>query len=324
MSNYESKLGEWLKYVQQSVEGNTDQAAPENKEQPKPEAKPEQQTRNEPDRLIMCDRLGRVISDEAAGVDPASIIADPSLIERRPEITDRRAGVFEDSDVPDVEDFLPFLKDSQPRRKELPPLEPRMPEPKTPEPTVDSVSMTPLEPINPDQGELFSEGTGEPKPIIRQPEKSPVVQPSEQAQPAIPAQPAKPLQPVRPMHPKAEAPKPTIAESVEIGEMWAKLPRHIQLLMGQASQEVAQNSYKQFKETREELIARLLDPTLSLEETARILNVCPTTVRRYTNRGVLTHIRTAGNQRRFRLSDVLAFLESQPSVIDSDIAGEMN
>ncbi len=75
--------------------------------------------------------------------------------------------------------------------------------------------------------------------------------------------------------------------------------------------EVAEASYEAFKETREELIRRLLDPELSLEEVSRILNVCPTTVRRYTNRGLLGHHRTAGNQRRFRLSDVLAFLESQ-------------
>lgn len=64
-------------------------------------------------------------------------------------------------------------------------------------------------------------------------------------------------------------------------------------------------------ETREELIQRLLDPHLTLQETAKLLNVCPTTVRRYTNRGLLAHYRTPGNQRRFRLSDVLAFMERQ-------------
>lgn len=77
--------------------------------------------------------------------------------------------------------------------------------------------------------------------------------------------------------------------------------------------ETAQASYRTFKESREELLRRLLDPVLSLEDTARILNVCPTTVRRYTNRGLLKHFRTGGNQRRFRLSDVLAFLESRSS-----------
>jgi hypothetical protein len=34
-------------------------------------------------------------------------------------------------------------------------------------------------------------------------------------------------------------------------------------------------------------------------------------VRRYTNRGWLRHFRTEGNQRRFRLSDIVAFLEEQ-------------
>jgi len=65
------------------------------------------------------------------------------------------------------------------------------------------------------------------------------------------------------------------------------------------------------KESREELIERLLDPTLTLSETATLVGVCPTTVRRYTKRGVLKCFRTPGNQRRFRLSDVLDFIERQ-------------
>jgi excisionase family DNA binding protein len=93
-------------------------------------------------------------------------------------------------------------------------------------------------------------------------------------------------------------------------EMWDRLPKHVQLLVGMHPTEIAQRSYKKFRESREDLVQRLLDPTISLEETARILNVCPTTVRRYTNRDALKHLRTAGNQRRFRLSDVLAFMES--------------
>jgi excisionase family DNA binding protein len=64
-------------------------------------------------------------------------------------------------------------------------------------------------------------------------------------------------------------------------------------------------------ETREELLSRLLDPVLTLEETARMLDVCPTTVRRYTNRGILPHERSKGNQRRFKLSSVLAFMQRQ-------------
>ena len=64
------------------------------------------------------------------------------------------------------------------------------------------------------------------------------------------------------------------------------------------------------KETREQLLQRLLDPLISLKEAAKLLDVCPTTVRRYTNKGLLKHCRTAGNQRRFKLSDVLSFLEA--------------
>ena len=67
------------------------------------------------------------------------------------------------------------------------------------------------------------------------------------------------------------------------------------------------------KESREGLVERLLDPTLTLSETATLLGVCPTTVRRYTKRGVLNCFRTPGNQRRFRLSDVLDFIEQQQS-----------
>ena len=61
--------------------------------------------------------------------------------------------------------------------------------------------------------------------------------------------------------------------------------------------------------TRDELVERLLDPTLTLQETALLLGVCPTTVRRYTNRGALRCMRTPGNQRRFRISDILEFME---------------
>jgi excisionase family DNA binding protein len=62
-------------------------------------------------------------------------------------------------------------------------------------------------------------------------------------------------------------------------------------------------------ESREELVQRLMDPVLTLEEAATLLDVCPTTVRRYTNRGVLKCYRTPGNQRRFRLSEIMSFME---------------
>jgi excisionase family DNA binding protein len=99
----------------------------------------------------------------------------------------------------------------------------------------------------------------------------------------------------------------------------ARQRRHWDLLGEIRSQDVAQNSYKSpFRETREQLVQRLLDPPLTLEEAARLLGVCPTTVRRYTNKNQLRHFRTGGNQRRFRLSDVLEFMDSRSSEIEAD------
>jgi len=62
---------------------------------------------------------------------------------------------------------------------------------------------------------------------------------------------------------------------------------------------------------REELIEKLLDPVISLEEAATLIGVCKTTVRRYTNKGELKCIRTPGQQRRFKLGHVLAFVKKR-------------
>lgn len=73
------------------------------------------------------------------------------------------------------------------------------------------------------------------------------------------------------------------------------------------------------QETREELLDRLLDPELTLAETAKLLEVCPATVRRYADKGILPHHRTPGNQRRFKLRHVLEYLERQDrSVLDDE------
>lgn len=93
-------------------------------------------------------------------------------------------------------------------------------------------------------------------------------------------------------------------------QTWQNLPKNIEFLCSFYDDSVTSNYYRgDFKETREELINRLLNPELSLEETSRLLGVCPATVRRYTNRGWLTHHRTQGGQRRFWLSDVVKFVE---------------
>jgi len=68
---------------------------------------------------------------------------------------------------------------------------------------------------------------------------------------------------------------------------------------------------KSARKTREHLIENLLDPVITLDEAAVILNVCKTSVRRYTNAGKLECLRTPGNQRRFKLSTVLEFLEEK-------------
>src|SRR2546422_11291272 len=54
-----------------------------------------------------------------------------------------------------------------------------------------------------------------------------------------------------------------------------------------------------------------MDPDLTLHETAAILSLSKATLRRYTDQGKLPCRRTAGGQRRFKLSEVLALLEHQ-------------
>jgi excisionase family DNA binding protein len=89
-----------------------------------------------------------------------------------------------------------------------------------------------------------------------------------------------------------------------------QLPKTVTFLSSVFDDDVTAHYYVgEFKETREEMIERLLDPQLSLEETSRILGVCPATVRRYTNRGWLNHHRTSGGQRRFKLSDIVMFVD---------------
>ncbi len=63
--------------------------------------------------------------------------------------------------------------------------------------------------------------------------------------------------------------------------------------------------------SREEILERLVNPTLTLEEAAKVMGVCKATVRRYTAKGILPHYRTPGNQRRFKLNDIINFLENQ-------------
>jgi excisionase family DNA binding protein len=113
----------------------------------------------------------------------------------------------------------------------------------------------------------------------------------------------------RPRRAKQNAPsEPKIDPALQT--VWETLPKNIEFLCSFYDDSVTANYYRgEFKESRQELIKRLLDPELTLEETSRLLGVCPATVRRYTNRHWLAHHRTNGGQRRFRLSDIVRFVE---------------
>lgn len=96
----------------------------------------------------------------------------------------------------------------------------------------------------------------------------------------------------------------------ELEQVWQHLPKSVVFLTSFFDDQVTANYYgKGFRETRNDLIKRILDPELSLEEVSRLLGVCPATVRRYTNRGWLNHHRTTGGQRRFRLSNLVKFVD---------------
>jgi excisionase family DNA binding protein len=101
-----------------------------------------------------------------------------------------------------------------------------------------------------------------------------------------------------------------VEQNSEVEELWQNFPKYIHFLGAFFNDDVTSHYYRgEFKETRQELIRRLLDPELSLEEASRLLGVCPATVRRYTNRKWLAHHRTKGGQRRFRLSGLVKFVE---------------
>ncbi len=129
-----------------------------------------------------------------------------------------------------------------------------------------------------------------------------------------------------------------IRSSADQGKSTVILPPYemLQKLMMESEEEdfeVAGRYYKRpFRQSRKSLIERLLDPVLSLEEASRLLNVSPAAVRRYTNRGVLSCIRKESSaqkeerdssiretrQRRFRLSDLLLFLQRHAELLETE------
>ena len=116
---------------------------------------------------------------------------------------------------------------------------------------------------------------------------------------------------------KLSAPRPRMAGGTKknvidpkMKELIENLPRNLEFLAQFYDDDVTAKYYNhKFKESRYDLMRRLLDPELTLEEVSRLLGVCPATIRRYTNRGWLEHHRTKGGQRRFRLSAVAKHVE---------------
>lgn len=112
----------------------------------------------------------------------------------------------------------------------------------------------------------------------------------------------------RPRRAKIDKDPPPLEDSFKV--LLEHLPKNINFLGTFYNDSVTSNYYNHdFKEPREDLIRRLLDPEITLEEVSRLLGVCPATVRRYTNRGWIEHHRTKGGQRRFRLSNVVSFVD---------------
>ena len=359
MPNYDFKLGEWFKQVEKKEKELKAKKVPDSEaavDEPVSVVENKTATGGSEIRNVKIESPAAAASPTVvATIESEGVAADTRLVESEQQAEEsdlppahRRGAdvtLFDGSDVPDVEDFFSFL--SRPRSAE--PADVVQEEPKESIPERPRPEFNRPEPLKPGRPEVqeskgaisgdLSEGTGEPRPIVRdaqpqilsgskpdtdqeakaQPVVAPTPQPKVESAPvarvevntesAVTAEPAD-----EPQQTAAKAIKivtPSTEES-NVQANWDRIPHHLQTLFSSPDSEIAQNSYKTFKESRGELIQRLLDPVISLEEAARVLNVCPTTVRRYTNRGVLHHIRTAGNQRRFRLSDVLVFMENGP------------
>lgn len=60
-------------------------------------------------------------------------------------------------------------------------------------------------------------------------------------------------------------------------------------------------------ESRRKLMEKLMNPSLSLEETSLLLDIAKSTIRNYTKSGILSCTRTPGGQRRFYLSEIVKF-----------------
>lgn len=109
--------------------------------------------------------------------------------------------------------------------------------------------------------------------------------------------------------PELSGPRPRKRSKTEPTKPSPSVPEELRSLVGLGNDALLDKYYQRSRgESKEQILSRITNPELSLEEAAKLLGVCPATVRRYTNKGWLRHHRTKGNQRRFRLSDIAEFV----------------
>jgi len=161
------------------------------------------------------------------------------------------------------------------------------------------------------------------RPLASMPRYSPIEEPAVEPEPEPVSEPepepvSEPVQAVP--EPVVEPPKPAVTPPVEKKEPKKRGRKKKTesdepgLFAKDVSEHQAINRQRLAKKSRierEELIEKLLDPVISLEEAATLIGVCKTTVRRYTNKGELECLRTPGSQRRFKLSQVLEFVKNR-------------
>lgn len=313
-------LEDWFKYLeQQYVDERAQKEAKSSEEQPEQKQEP---ARPEP----VTSRVETPPAQEAKREEtPKARPAPPPRPLQQVQV--------EEVSVPDPADYIFTLRRaaSEPAASSAEPAvaeeEVRSETTEPAEPPVIQPVVQPTAPAAGDDGNALRNLEATPPapqitaPAMQEPEEPPVEERGEQvaeptaeeAKPETVDRRAEPIQRAKPLKraPYTRSVRP-VPPPQSIEELWKRVPKHVRLLVELGDDEVTQRYYdRQFKESRQELVERLLNPSLTLEDTARLLGVCPTTVRRYTERGLLNHYRTPGNQRRFRLSDVIAFLEAR-------------
>jgi excisionase family DNA binding protein len=185
--------------------------------------------------------------------------------------------------------------------------------PKTKEKIAEKASVEAKKALGSEPGVRYTIENGVTRPIcpedLPEPVLSLVIAPEVKPIARTIAPPRIPLSAMKPSR-RPQMPMPAVATERPVIPCWERLPAHIQLIAGLIEPDEA-NLYDDEARgaERQKLIESLLNPTVTLDEAAVLLGVSSATVRRYTTKGILPCQRTVGQQRRFRLADVLVFLE---------------